>query len=116
KYMLQLNYIRENRDAVIERLSVKNFKDVAMVDQIISLDEQRRKIQSESDAIAAEANSSAKQIGDLMRQGKKEEAEAIKSKSSGYKEQSEEHTSELQSRENLVCRLLLEKKKILPYE
>src|SRR5690606_22325793 len=42
---------------------------------------------SESDALAAEANSAAKQIGELMRQGKKEEAEAAKSKSAGYKEQ-----------------------------
>src|SRR5690606_8248331 len=85
--MLQLNYIRENRDTVVERLTVKNFSDVGMVDEIIALDEKRRKIQSESDALAAEANSAAKQIGELMRQGKKEEAEAAKSKSAGYKEQ-----------------------------
>lgn len=85
--MLQLNYIRENRDTVVERLTVKKFSDVGMVDEIIALDEKRRKIQSESDALAAEANSAAKQIGELMRQGKKEEAEAAKSKSAGYKEQ-----------------------------
>ncbi|MCY4780122.1 serine--tRNA ligase [Sphingobacterium sp. UT-1RO-CII-1] len=85
--MLQLNYIRENRDAVIERLTVKNFNEVSLIDDLIQLDESRRKIQNESDAIAAEANAAAKQIGDLMRQGKREEAEAIKSKSSGYKEQ-----------------------------
>jgi len=93
--MLQLNYIRENRDKVIERLGIKNFKDVGLVDEIIALDESRRQIQSESDAISAEANSSAKQIGDLMRQGKKEEAEAIKSKSSGYKEQIKSFTEKL---------------------
>ena len=85
--MLQLNYIRENRDTVIERLAVKHFKEIGLVDEIISLDEERRKIQSESDALSAEANAAAKQIGDLMRQGKKEEAETVKSKSSGYKEQ-----------------------------
>ena len=54
--MLQLNYIRENRDKVIERLGVKNFKEIGLVDEIIHLDEQRRKIQSESDAVSAEAN------------------------------------------------------------
>ncbi|WP_312332096.1 serine--tRNA ligase [Sphingobacterium sp.] len=85
--MLQLNYIRENRDTVIERLAVKHFKEIGLVDEIISLDEERRKIQSESDALSAEANAAAKQIGDLMRQGKKEEAETVKSKSSGCKEQ-----------------------------
>lgn len=85
--MLQLNYIRENRDTVIERLAVKHFKEIGLVDEIINLDEERRRIQSESDALSAEANAAAKQIGDLMRQGKKEEAETVKSKSSGYKEQ-----------------------------
>lgn len=93
--MLQLSYIRENRDAVIERLAVKNFKDVALVDAVIQLDDSRRKIQNESDTIAAEANAAAKQIGDLMRQGKKEEAETVKSKSSGYKEQVKELTEKL---------------------
>lgn len=93
--MLQLNYIRENRDAVIERLAVKNFKDVALVDAIISLDESRRKVQNESDAIAAEANAAAKQIGELMRQGKREDADAVKSKSSGYKEQLKQMTDQL---------------------
>ncbi len=94
--MLQLNYIRENRDKVVERLAIKNFNDADLVDQIIALDEQRRKIQNQSDSIAAEANSLAKQIGDLMRQGKKEEAEAIKSQSASYKEQLKEFTDELE--------------------
>src|SRR5690606_8149280 len=94
-FMLQLHYIRENRDAVIERLAVKNFKGVELVDEVIQLDESRRKVQNESDAIAAEANAAAKQIGDLMRQGKKEEAEAAKSKSSGYKEQVKQLTEKL---------------------
>lgn len=85
--MLQLNYIRENRDTVIERLAVKHFKEIGLVDEIISLDEDRRKIQAESDALSGEANAAARQIGDLMRQGKKEEAEAVKSQSSGYKDQ-----------------------------
>ncbi|KGE15649.1 serine--tRNA ligase [Sphingobacterium deserti] len=93
--MLQINYIRENRDAVIERLAVKNFKEVDLVDALIQLDESRRKIQNESDAIAAEANAAAKQIGDFMRQGKKEEAEAVKSQSSGYKERVKQLTDQL---------------------
>lgn len=93
--MLQLSYIRENREAVIERLAVKNFKEVELVDEVIQLDESRRKIQNESDAIAAEANAAARQIGDLMRQGKKEEAEAAKAKSAGYKEQVKELTEKL---------------------
>lgn len=85
--MLQVNYIRENRDRVIERLALRNFEPVALVDDVIALDGQRRQIQTESDALSADANSQARQIGELMRQGKREEAEAIKAVSSGHKEQ-----------------------------
>ncbi|MBP3943286.1 serine--tRNA ligase [Sphingobacteriaceae bacterium WQ 2009] len=106
--MLQLNYIRENRDQVIERLGIKNFKELGLVDEIIALDESRRKIQAESDAIAAEANALAKQIGDLMRQGKKDEAEEIKAKSSGYKEQTKTFTEKLASiEETLLAKIVM---------
>ena len=94
--MLQVNYIRENKDGVIERLKVKSFKELNLVDEVIALDESRRRMQNESDSIAAEANTSAKQIGELMRQGKKEEAEAVKAKSSGYKEQIRQLGEELE--------------------
>jgi len=85
--MLHINYIRENKTEVIERLAIKNFKHPELVDQIIQLDENRRQTQSKLDAVSAEANLSAKQIGDLMRQGKKEEADAIKAKTTLFKEQ-----------------------------
>ncbi|WP_423146980.1 serine--tRNA ligase [Rubrolithibacter danxiaensis] len=85
--MLQVSYIRENKEKVLERLSLKNFKQPELVDEIISLDEARRQTQVTLDSISAEANTAAKQIGDLMRQGKKEEAEAIKTKTSSFKEQ-----------------------------
>ena len=74
--MLQVSYIRENREEVLNRLSVKNFKQPELVDQIIKLDDDRRQTQTQLDSIAAEANASAKKIGDLMRQGLKEEAES----------------------------------------
>ncbi|NQD71171.1 serine--tRNA ligase [Sphingobacterium shayense] len=93
--MLQISYIRENRDEVLERLAVKNFTDEALVDHLIQLDESRRKIQNESDALAAEANTVAKKIGEFMRQGKKEDAELEKSKSSGYKEKVKKLTDKL---------------------
>src|SRR5690606_31274499 len=108
--MLQVNYIRENRDHVIERLALKNFKQPALVDDIIALDEQRRQIQTESDAISASANASARQIGDLMRQGKREEAESITAESGGYKEQIKQMTEQLAE----VERLLHEKLVLLP--
>nr|WP_016197394.1 serine--tRNA ligase [Arcticibacter svalbardensis]EOR92664.1 Seryl-tRNA synthetase [Arcticibacter svalbardensis MN12-7] len=85
--MLQVSYIRENREKVLERLSVKNFKQPEIVDAVISLDEERRQTQTTLDSISAEANTIAKQVGELMRQGKKEEAEILKSRTVTIKEQ-----------------------------
>lgn len=85
--MLLVPYIRENREHVIERLQRKNFKNVDLVDVIISLDEKRRSIQNQSDTVASEANALAKEVGELMRNGKKDEAEVVKQKSAEYKEQ-----------------------------
>jgi seryl-tRNA synthetase len=84
--MLQVSYIRENKEQVLERLSVRNFNQPELVDEIIYLDDQRRATQSQGDALQAEANAAAKQIGELMKSGKREEAEAIKSKTSAAKE------------------------------
>lgn len=84
--MLQVSYIRDNRGQVLERLAVKNFKQTDLVDEIIQLDDKRRQTQTSLDNVSAEANASAKQIGDLMRGGKKEEAEALKAKTGTWKE------------------------------
>ena len=84
--MLQVNYIRENREKVLERLAVRNFKQPELVDQIISIDEDRRQTQTSLDNLSAEANAAANQIGELMRNGKKDEAEAIKTQTSANKE------------------------------
>jgi seryl-tRNA synthetase len=84
--MLQVNYIRDNRGQVLERLAVKNFKQPGLVDEIIALDENRRKTQNLLDNVSAEANAAAKQIGELMRSGKKDKAETIKAKTGAWKE------------------------------
>jgi seryl-tRNA synthetase len=87
KIMLQVSYIRDNREKVLERLAVKNFKQPELVDEIIQLDNDRRQTQNRLDNVSAEANSAAKQIGELMRNGKKDEAEAIKAKTGAWKEE-----------------------------
>lgn len=84
--MLQYSYIRENREKVIEGLKKKGFDQLALVDEVIELDQQRRASQSSLDSLSAAANAAAKQIGDLMRQGKREEADAVKSKTYAHKE------------------------------
>lgn len=76
--MLQVNYIRQNRDEVIERLAVKNFRDEAMVDEVISLDDERRRLQNEFDTNQSKVNSASKEIGNLVRNGNKDAAEKLK--------------------------------------
>jgi len=85
--MLQVSYIRENRDKVLERLAVKNFKQPELVDEVITLDDSRRQTQNALDNVSAEANSASKKIGELMRSGNKEEAENIKNKTGTWKEE-----------------------------
>ncbi len=77
--MIDIKFLRENPDLVKENIK-KKFQDekIKLVDEVIELDEQRRKSQQEADNIKAEKNKLSKQIGALMAQGKKEEAEAVK--------------------------------------
>src|ERR1700760_2201453 len=85
--MLQVSYIRDNREQVLERLAVKNFKQPELVDEVIQLDNDRKQTQSRLDNVSAEANAAAKQVGELMRAGKKDEAEGIKAKTGAWKEE-----------------------------
>lgn len=93
--MLQLNFIRHNRDLVIERLKVRGVDAAATVDSIIGLDENLRSVKKESEDLAAQSNSAAKKIGELMREGRREEAEEYKVKSTEFKEQIKTLTEKL---------------------
>ena len=77
--MLDIRFLRENPDVVKENIK-KKFQDnkLPLVDEVIELDAKRREAQQEADALRAEKNKLSKQIGALMGQGKKEEAEAVK--------------------------------------
>jgi seryl-tRNA synthetase len=93
--MLQVSYIRDNREQVLERLAVKNFKQPELVDEVIGLDEKRRHTQNLADNVSAQANAAAKQIGELMRTGKRDEAEAIKANTVKWKEESRQYIEQL---------------------
>ena len=79
--MLDLKFVRENPDVVKQNIKNK-FQDekLPLVDEVIELDAQRRATQQEADALRAEKNKISKQIGALMAQGKKDEAEDVKKK------------------------------------
>lgn len=84
--MLQLNFIKENKDLTIAGLERKYFKNAAeTVEQVLSLDQNRKDTQLELDNTLAQSNNLAKEIGGLMKEGKKEEAEAIKGKTAELK-------------------------------
>ena len=77
--MLDIRFLRENPDVVKENIK-KKFQDakLPLVDEVIELDARKRETQQEADALRADRNKLSKQIGALMGQGKKEEAEAVK--------------------------------------
>lgn len=77
--MIDIKFLRENPDAVKENIK-KKFQDhkLPLVDEVIELDAQARKTQQEADNLRAERNKLSKQIGALMGQGKKDEAEEVK--------------------------------------
>lgn len=76
--MLQLQALRQNPQEVKQRLAVKHFGELQLVDEIITLDDERKKLQLEFDNNQAKVNSTSKEIGILMAKGQKEEAEAKK--------------------------------------
>jgi seryl-tRNA synthetase len=91
--MLQVNFIRQNADFVKERLAVKHFAQLNLIDELIELDEKRRKLQFERDELQSRVNAASKEIGLLMKSGKKEEAEAYKAEVAAIKVKMEDSSA-----------------------
>ncbi len=107
--MLQLNYIRENKDEVLKRLAVKNFANAHnIINDVIALDSDRRSTQKEGDSLKAEANTLAKQIGELMKSGKKAEAEELKTRTAYLKQKEKQLDESLKSTEEQIQKLLVQ--------
>ena len=105
--MLQLQVIRQNPGFVKERLAIKNFKDIQLVDEIIGLDDQRKKLQNESDTIQSKINAASKEIGQLMAKGQKEEAEKKKQEVAELKSSLQPAADELNGTEKKLQDLLI---------
>ncbi|HUH26151.1 MAG TPA: hypothetical protein VLY87_05955, partial [Flavobacterium sp.] len=84
--MLQIAYIRENQEKVVKALAKRNLDAAEMLQKVIDLDEQRRSTQVELDNLLAESNKLSKEIGDLMRNGEKQQAETLKEQTAQSKE------------------------------
>ncbi len=116
--MLTLKTLRDDPQHVIEKLAVKNFDARAIVERVLELDTNRRALQTESDAIVAQQKVKANEIGALMKQGKKAEAEeakkevaALKAKSSELLAKADENNKELEAQlvllPNMPCDLVI---------
>lgn len=83
--MLQVNVLRGNTAEVKQRLAVKRFAQPELVDAIIALDDERKRVQAEFDTTQAKVNAASKEIGKLMGQGNKEGAEVLKQEVAAWK-------------------------------
>lgn len=104
--MLQVNFLRENKEHILQGLQKRNFKQLDLVDEAISADDERKKFQFELDQNLAEMNKISKEIGILMKDGKKEEAEAAKSKTAEFKENSQYLQQNLKETEARLLEIL----------
>jgi seryl-tRNA synthetase len=84
--MISLSYLRENKEEALGRLRKRNFKNLEAVDQILDLDTKRRSLQKDLDDTLAQSNTLAKQVGQLYKDGNREEGDKVKAQSGELKE------------------------------
>ena len=106
--MLQLNFIRENADLVIDSLKIKNFDASKLVEEILESDNNRRATQKNLDDLLAKANRLSKEIGQLFKEGKRDEAEQVRKESTELKQQAREMELALNDIENELQAKLIE--------
>ncbi|MVT06678.1 serine--tRNA ligase [Chitinophaga tropicalis] len=104
--MLQVPFIRQNKALVLERLTLKNFKELDLVEEVLALDDKRKKLTLEYDETQAKVNSASKEIGKLMAQGQKDEAESRKSEVASLKEKLHPINEELAVTEKVLIQTL----------
>ena len=105
--MLELNRIRAEKEEIVKALEKRHVKEAGqLIEEIIKLDDLRKSTQTRNDEILAETNQLSKQIGGLMKEGKRDEAEAIKQRSAELKSESKDLSDKLSATENEIKQLL----------
>jgi seryl-tRNA synthetase len=108
KKMLQINYIRQNAALVKERLAIKNFGQINLVDELIALDEEIRKQKVSTEALQAAVNTASKEIGALMAKGDADAANAKRAEVNNWKEELNTGKTTLQTlEEDFTNKILL---------
>lgn len=106
--MLEVPYIINHKQEVINKLAVKNFDAKNIIEDLIALDEKRRKTQAEYDQILSESNNLSKEIGLLYKSGNIEEANAKKAKTAELKEKSQQLGQLLSDTQNQLHEALIQ--------
>lgn len=106
--MLQLSFIKEHKEEVIQLLAIKNFSNTEILDTLIQLDDQRKSTKKDLDEQLAEANKMAKEIGMLYKSGKAAEANDLKQKTAELKQASKKLAEELEAIQKELNELILE--------
>jgi seryl-tRNA synthetase len=83
--MLQVTYLRQHTQLAKDLLAIKHFSNVDLVDQVIAMDDQRKRVQASFDDLQSKVNAASKEIGNHMAKGEKEQAEAIKQNVGAWK-------------------------------
>ena len=104
--MLQVPFIRENKELVIERLAKRNIDATQMINDVITFDEDRRRLQAELDNTLAESNTLSKEIGNLYKSGEAQKANLLKEKTSQLKDVSKELSEDLNNKVEALKELL----------
>jgi len=108
--MLQISFFREEKQRIVDGLKKRNFKNIELVDEVISIDDKRRKMQIDLESYLSEINKISKEVGFLMKEGKINEANEAKQKTSDIKQQIKNIQVELSEVENSLQNILFLKK------
>lgn len=106
--MLAIQLLREKKDWVIERLSVKHFTRIQIIDEILQLDEHRRQLITEHDRLQNQRNTASREIGQLMKTGQTSAAEEKKKEVARWNQQLDELRTQLEETEQRLQQLLLQ--------
>jgi len=105
--MLQINYIRQEAALVKEKLAVKNFGNIGLVDELLELDEELRKQKIATEGLQATMNTASKEIGMLIAKGEKEAAEAKRIDVATWKEELTKNKATLENQEQAFAAKLV---------
>ncbi|MHB1920683.1 MAG: serine--tRNA ligase [Chitinophagaceae bacterium] len=105
--MLQVNFIRQNRELVLERLAVKYFEELSIVDEVLLLDDQRKKLSLEFDETQSKIKTLSKAFNQALMQGIPEKEQEIKNQVAALKERLQPINDQLQQREKELQQLLV---------